>query len=169
MLRVPSLVYNLISESVLDKEGKWIVGGNGQRVYYERSSGGAIDYARVFLTATLNSTGLYIANPMYLGLKNRKYSLPLDALRTITVREDMHLLSPDWLDGHGPPPYASRPPPPHVPPPEDNDDDNDDDDGDGRGSRRRGDGRHGDDGNDDEPGSDGCNSNGKPFFFLNKP
>ena len=30
VLRVPTLVYNLISESVLDKEGKWIVGGNGQ-------------------------------------------------------------------------------------------------------------------------------------------
>jgi len=74
VLHVPSLVYNLISESVLDREGKWIVGGNGQRVYYERSAGGAIDYARVFLTATLNSTGMYIANPMYLGLKNRKYN-----------------------------------------------------------------------------------------------
>ena len=28
----------------------------------------------VFLTATLNSTDLYVANPMYLGLKNRKYN-----------------------------------------------------------------------------------------------
>ncbi|NBO67127.1 MAG: hypothetical protein EBU88_20165, partial [Acidobacteria bacterium] len=74
VLHVPSLVYNLISESVLDKEGKWVVGGNGQRIYYERSSGGAIDYARVFLTATLNSTGLYLVNPMYLGMKNRRYN-----------------------------------------------------------------------------------------------
>jgi hypothetical protein len=74
VLHVPSLVYNLVSESMLDKEGKWIVGGNGQRIYYERSAGGAIDYARVFLTATLNPTGLYVINPMYLGMKNPKYN-----------------------------------------------------------------------------------------------
>ena len=92
-------------------------------------------------------------------------SFPTDALRTISVREvDRQLLSPDWLDGHGPLPYALNPSPPHEPPPDDDgDDDGDDDaDDDGDGGDWGPGWGHGDGGDGDVPGSDEHDSLGKP-------
>ena len=83
VLHVPSLVYDLMSESELDRAGKWLVCGGGKRIYYEQAPGGAIDYAKVFLTAKLNDKGLYVVNPMYLGMANRNYNYKCyDALAT---------------------------------------------------------------------------------------
>jgi len=90
VLHVPSLVYDLMSESELDRAGKWLVCGGGKRVYYEQSAGGNIDYAKVFLTAKLNDKGLYVVNPMYLGLANRQYNYKCyDALATKTEAIDL--------------------------------------------------------------------------------
>ena len=74
VLHVPSLVYNLMSEPALDKEGKWIIAGNGIRTFYNRTAGGQADLASVFIVANLTERNLYIVNPMYLGLNNKKYN-----------------------------------------------------------------------------------------------
>jgi len=90
VLHVPGLVYALVSESELDRDGKWLVSGNGQRVYYERSPKGSIDYGKVFLTAKLNGKGLYLVNPMFLGMPNPDYNYTcFDALATKTEAVDL--------------------------------------------------------------------------------
>jgi len=73
-----------------------------------------------------------------------------DCLRTIDTRSDGHLISTDWLYGHGPAPYDPNPSPPHVPPPgdggdsDDGGDDGPDGDSDGKGPGGDGDGDGGD-------------------------
>ena len=74
VLHVPDLVYSLVSEPVLDLEGKWIVTGRGVKIIYNPDSTGGPNWASVFLTAKLSSKGLYVVNPMHLGLPNHMYN-----------------------------------------------------------------------------------------------
>ena len=74
VLHVPSLVYDLISESELDKEGKWSVCGNGVRTFYNRAANGQADFASVFLVAKLSDDNLYEVNSYYLGMENEAYN-----------------------------------------------------------------------------------------------
>ena len=74
VLHVPSLVYDLVSESCLDREGKWSITGDSVKTFYERTADGQPDYASVFLVARLSNTDMYIVNPMYLGMANDKYN-----------------------------------------------------------------------------------------------
>ena len=74
VLHVPSLVYDLVSEPSLDKEGKWCVTGDGVKMFYDRNKCGQPNFASVFLVARLNHTDMYIVNPMYLGMSNKDYN-----------------------------------------------------------------------------------------------
>ena len=74
VLHVESLVYNLISESALDKEGKWCIAGNGRKTFYNGGIHGNINYASIFLVATLGKGDLYIVNPMYINMVNPRYN-----------------------------------------------------------------------------------------------
>ena len=83
-------------------------------------------------------------------------SNPSDVLQTIDTRSDGHLISPDWLDGHGPSLLDPNPSQPHSPPPGDGGDSDDDgDDGPNGDNNRRGPWGDGDGGDNDAPGSDG--------------
>ena len=90
VLHVPSLVYDLVSESCLDRDGKWCITGDGVKTFYERTPGGRPDYAAVFLVARLCHTDMYIVNPMYLGMSNNKYNYKCyDALASKTEALDL--------------------------------------------------------------------------------
>ena len=79
-----------MSEPSLDKEGKWIIAGNGVRTFYNHTSEGQADLASVFIVANLSSRNLYIVNPMYLGLSNNKYNYKsFDALASKSEAIDL--------------------------------------------------------------------------------
>ena len=67
VLHVPNLIFNLVSEPQLAKEGmsgEWK--DNWKVIRYPDG--------RVFITATLNDMNLYVVNPMHLGLRNPMYN-----------------------------------------------------------------------------------------------
>ena len=72
VLHVPSLVYDLVSESCLDKYGqKLCITDEGVKTFYNKTEDGKP--SSIFLVAQLNENNLYIVNPMYLGMKNNRY------------------------------------------------------------------------------------------------
>ena len=72
VLHVPSLVYDLVSESSLDKYGrKLCITDEGVKTFYNKTSDGKA--SSIFMVAKLSASDLYIVNPMYLGMKNNKY------------------------------------------------------------------------------------------------
>jgi hypothetical protein len=77
VFHVPSLVYDLISESQLDKEGKYLECVNGVRTMRDSRDG------PVFFRAHMNVGGLYIVDPQYIDIDDYEYDLaPFIALQT---------------------------------------------------------------------------------------
>jgi hypothetical protein len=70
VFHVPSLVYDLVSESQLEKEGKRLESYNGVRTVYDMT----VPAGPIFLVANMSEGGLYVVNPMYLGLENPNYN-----------------------------------------------------------------------------------------------
>ena len=67
VFHVPSLVYDLISESQLDKEGKYLECHGGVRTMRDSRDG------PVFFRAHMNTGGLYIVEPRYIDIDGYEY------------------------------------------------------------------------------------------------
>jgi len=67
VLHVPKLVFDLVSEPMLARQGMQGAWGDDWKTIRTREG-------RLFLVAHLNSHNLYEVNPMYLGLKNPAYN-----------------------------------------------------------------------------------------------
>jgi hypothetical protein len=69
VFHVPSLVYDLISESQLDKEGKYLECHGGVRTMRDSRDG------PVFFRAHMNVGGLYIVDPQFIDIDDYEYDL----------------------------------------------------------------------------------------------
>ena len=74
VLHVQELVYDLVSESALDKAGKWCLTGGGVKTFYNKCTRDGIACGPIFIEAQLNKNDLYVVNPMYQNLPNAEYN-----------------------------------------------------------------------------------------------
>ena len=83
VLHVQELVYDIVSESALDRAGKWCLTGGGVKTFYDTGTKEGIACGPIFIEVQLNRNDLYVVNRMYLNFPNAEYNYrAYDAMAT---------------------------------------------------------------------------------------